>query len=59
MVMLRLFVAVCAVGVSASVTFTVKLMGPVTLPLGVPEIAPVLVFRISPAGNEPTLIDHA
>jgi hypothetical protein len=58
-VMLRFFVAFCAVGVSASVTFTVKLMGPVTLPVGVPEIAPVLVFRLSPAGSEPTLIDHA
>jgi hypothetical protein len=58
MVMLRAAVAFCAVGVSASVTFTVKLIGPVTLPVGVPEITPVLVFKLSPAGNDPALIDQ-
>jgi hypothetical protein len=58
-VMLNILIAVCAVGVSASVTFTVKSIGPVTLPVGVPLIAPVLVFNVSPAGSEPLLIDQA
>jgi hypothetical protein len=58
MVMLRAAVAVAPVGCSASVTFTVKLIGPVTLPVGVPEIAPVLEFNDSPAGKLPALIDH-
>ena len=57
--MLSAAVAVCAVGVSASVAFTVKLIGPVTLPVGVPVIAPVPAFKLSPAGREPTLIDQA
>jgi hypothetical protein len=56
--MLRAAVADNAVGVSESVTFTVKLTGPVTLPVGVPEITPVLAFRVSPAGREPRLMDH-
>jgi hypothetical protein len=56
--MLIAAVAVCAVGTSASVTFTVKLIGPVTLPVGVPEMTPVLAFRVSPAGRVPALIDH-
>jgi hypothetical protein len=57
--MLRAAVALCAVGVSASVTFTVKLIGPVTLPVGVPVIAPVPPFNVKPAGSAPTLIDQA
>jgi hypothetical protein len=55
MVMLSAAVADPA-GDSESVTFTVKLIGPVTLPVGVPVIAPVLPFKLSPAGSEPTLI---
>jgi hypothetical protein len=58
MVMLNAAVALAA-GCSASVTFTVKLMGPVTLPVGVPEITPVLAFKVNPAGSDPTLIDQA
>jgi len=56
--MLRAAVAVPA-GTSASVTLTVKLIGPVTLPVGVPVIAPVPPFNVKPAGSAPTLIDQA
>jgi hypothetical protein len=58
MVMLNAAVADPA-GDSESVTFTVKLIGPVTLPVGVPVIAPVPAFKLSPAGREPALIDQA
>ena len=54
--MLRLAVALRAVGVSESVTLTVKLEVPVTV--GVPEIRPVLVLRLRPDGKLPTLIDQ-
>ena len=50
---LRALVADCAVGVSESVTFTVKLIAPVVVPVGVPAIAPVDAFRVSPAGKLP------
>ena len=40
----------------ASVTCIVKLVVPV--PVGVPEIAPVLGVRTSPAGSDPTETDH-
>jgi hypothetical protein len=56
--MLNAAVAVFAVGVWESVTFTVKLIGPVTLPVGVPEITPVLAFRPRPTGRLPALIDQ-
>ncbi len=55
--MLRDFVAVCAVGVVESVTLAVKLVAPNTV--GVPVIAPVDRFKVSPAGSDPELIDHA
>jgi hypothetical protein len=58
MLMLRAAVAVAPVGNSASVTFTVNVIGPVTLPVGVPEITPVFGFNVRPAGREPTLIDQ-
>jgi hypothetical protein len=58
-VMLSADVAESAIGVSESVTFTVKLIGPVPLPVGVPEISPVLGFNDSPEGRAPALIDHA
>jgi hypothetical protein len=58
MLMLSAAVAVPA-GCSESVTFTVKLIAPVTLPVGVPEITPVLEFMVKPAGRLPALIDHA
>ena len=54
--MLRLAVALRAVGVSESVTLTVKLDVPVTV--GVPEIRPVLLLRLRPGGRLPTLIDQ-
>jgi hypothetical protein len=38
------------------VTVTVKLTVPVRVPLGLPEIAPVLVFNESPAGRLPVVI---
>jgi len=50
-VMLRLAVAVFA-GDSESVTVTVKLMVPVTSPVGVPEITPPLL-KLKPAGKVP------
>ena len=45
----RLADAVCAVGVSESVTVTVKVVWPVAV--GVPEIAPVAVFSVNPGGR--------
>lgn len=45
----RLADAVCAVGVSESVTVTVKVVWPVAV--GVPEITPVAVFRVNPGGR--------
>ena len=48
--MLRPAVAVCAVGVSESVTTTVKLVGPTKFPFGVPLITPALL-KIKPAGR--------
>jgi hypothetical protein len=56
--MLSAAVAESAIGVSESVTFTVKLIGPVTLPVGVPEISPVPEFNDSPEGRAPALIDQ-
>ena len=53
-VMLNAFVAVCAVGVVASVTFTVKLNVPEAV--GVPEIAPLEAVKLNPPGNEPALM---
>jgi len=45
----RLADAVCAVGVSESVTVTVKVVWPVAV--GVPEITPVAVFSVNPGGR--------
>lgn len=45
------------VGLLESITPTVKLATP-TGPLGVPVIAPVEAFRVSPAGSEPEATDH-
>ena len=39
-----------------SLTCTVKLLVPV--PVGVPEITPVLAFSDKPVGKEPEVIDH-
>jgi hypothetical protein len=50
------FVAVAAVGIAESVTFTVKFDVP--LVKGVPEIAPVELSE-RPLGSEPALIDQA
>jgi hypothetical protein len=52
-VMPRFFVAVCAVGVSESVTVTVKFDVPAVV--GVPEIAPVELFSESPLGRLPVV----
>jgi hypothetical protein len=54
MVMLRFAVAETGVGVSLSVTLAVKLYGPAVV--GVPVIAPVLVFRLRPVGRLPALM---
>jgi hypothetical protein len=53
MVMPRAFVATREL---ASVTCTVKVLVPV--PVGVPEITPVLDANVNPAGRLPTVMDH-
>jgi hypothetical protein len=53
--MLRLAVAVDE-GVAASVTCTLKLDVPVAV--GVPEITPVAVFNVRPAGKLPEVRAH-
>jgi hypothetical protein len=58
MAILKFAVAVCADGVSESVAATVKLMGPVTAPVGVPEITPVLGLSANPVGSAPTVTAH-
>ena len=55
--MLRFALAVLA-GLSESVTVAVKLMVPTCGPVGVPVIAPVAAFSVSPAGKLPAVIDH-
>jgi hypothetical protein len=55
--MLRFAFAVEA-GISESVAVTVKLMVPVALPVGVPEITPVLAFKASPVGRAPVVMLH-
>lgn len=55
MEMLRPAVALCAVGVSESTTFTVKFEVPVAV--GVPVIWPLL-FRPNPAGRLPLMMLH-
>ena len=52
-VMLSVFVATREL---ASVTCTVKVLVPV--PVGVPEITPVLDANVNPAGKLPTVMDH-
>lgn len=54
-VMLRLAVVVACVGVCESVAVRVKLVGPVMLPLGVPEITPVALLKFNPAGRLPVV----
>jgi hypothetical protein len=54
--MLRLLVAVCAVGLVESVASTVK--AEVPLVVGVPEMTPVPAARLRPAGSAPLLIDQ-
>jgi len=49
--MLRLAVADFAVGVSESVTITVKLDTPAVSTA--PEIAPVVLFKVNPEGSVP------
>ena len=53
--MLRFALAVLAVGVSESVTVTVKLSVPTKVPLGVPEMTPVAAFRLRPEGRLPVV----
>jgi hypothetical protein len=55
MLMLTDCVAVCAVGVVESVTFTVKVEVPV--PVGVPEMTPE-ELRLRPIGSAPELTDQ-
>ena len=52
--MLKFAELVEAVGVCESVTVTVKLMDPVTVPLGVPEITPALL-KVKPVGKFPAV----
>ena len=54
--MLRLAVAVFAVGVSESVTVTVKFVVPEAV--GVPEMTPVAPLRARPAGKLPVVTAH-
>lgn len=54
--MLKLAVAVLAVGVSESVTVTVKFAVPEAV--GVPEMAPVAALRVRPAGKLPVVTVH-
>ena len=54
-VMLRAALAFCGVGVSESVTVTVKLTAPTNVPLGEPEITPVVAFNVRPAGRLPVV----
>ena len=56
MTMSRFADALCLVGDSLSVAVTVKFTVPVNVPLGLPEIAPVLVFNDRPAGRLPVVI---
>ena len=58
MVMLRLAFAVLA-GFSESVTVTVKLICPTCGPVGLPVIAPVEAFSVSPAGRLPLVTAQA
>jgi hypothetical protein len=55
-VMVSDLVAVCAVGVVASITLTVKLNTPEAV--GVPEIVPLPALKLTPVGSDPALIDH-
>lgn len=55
---LRLALAVFAVGVSESVAVTVKLTVPTNVPVGVPEITPVKAFNDNPAGKLPVVTAH-
>ena len=54
-VMLSALVALLA-GMLASLTCTVKLDVPAVA--GVPEIAPLALFRVNPAGSDPPLMDQ-
>jgi hypothetical protein len=55
---LRFADALCLVGDSLSVTVTVKFTVPVKVPLGLPEITPVLAFKDRPVGRPPVVIDQ-
>jgi len=54
-VILNAWIAVLPLGVSESVTVTVKLTGPVVVPVGVPEITPVAAFKVRPEGRLPVV----
>ena len=54
-VMVNCLLAVWAVGVYESVTVTVNVD---PAPVGVPEIAHVLVLRVNPAGKLPVVTDQ-
>jgi len=55
---LKLALAVLALGVSESAAVTVKLTVPTNVPVGVPEITPVKAFNDKPAGRLPVVTDH-
>ena len=52
----RVWVAVCGVGVLLSVSVTVN--GKMPVAVGVPVIAPVAEFRVSPEGSAPGVMDQ-
>jgi hypothetical protein len=58
MAMLKLALALPPVGVSESVTVTVKLSVPTNVPVGVPEITPVAAFNDNPEGRLPVVTAH-
>ena len=49
----RLALFEACVGVWMSVTVKLKVVVPVKVPLGVPEITPVLAFKFNPCGSAP------
>jgi hypothetical protein len=55
--MLRVAVLVACVGVSESATDTVKVKVVVVVPLGVPEITPLLL-KVKPGGKLPEVRSH-
>lgn len=58
MAILKLALALPPLGVSESVTVTVKLSVPTKVPVGVPEMTPVAAFNDNPEGRLPVVTAH-